>query len=56
VWIGSKAIVLKGVTIGDGAVVGAGAVVTSDVPARAIAIGVPAKVHGFRDQTGKADA
>ena len=48
VWIGSKATVLKGVTIGDDAIVGAGAVVTRDVPANAIVIGVPARVVRFR--------
>lgn len=44
VWIGSNAAVLPGVTIGDNAVIGAGAVVTKDVPANRIAAGVPAKV------------
>ena len=44
VWIGNRAIILKGVTIGDGAVIAAGAVVTKDVPPRCIAAGVPAKV------------
>jgi len=39
VWIGARAIVLKGVTIGDGAVVGAGAIVTHDVPAGAVVTG-----------------
>ena len=48
VWIGAKAIILPGVTIGRGAVVGAGAVVTKSIPERAIAAGVPAKVIGFR--------
>lgn len=43
VWIGSNATVLPGVTIGDGAVVAAGAVVTKDVPANAVVGGVPAK-------------
>ena len=44
VWIASKAVVLPGVTIGDFAVVAAGAVVTRDVPAYAVVAGVPAKV------------
>lgn len=44
VWIGSNATVLPGVTIGDWAVVAAGAVVTKDIPALAVAGGVPAKV------------
>lgn len=43
-WIGERAIVLKGVTIGEGAIVGAGALVNRDVPAYSIAVGVPAKV------------
>lgn len=44
VWIGMNVTVLKGVTIGDHAVIAAGAVVTRDVPARCMAAGVPAKV------------
>jgi len=44
VWIGVRAMILKGITIGDGAVVAAGAVVSSDVPARSLVAGVPAKV------------
>lgn len=46
VFIGARAIVLKGVTIGKGAVIGAGSVVTKDVPAFAIAVGNPAHVVG----------
>ncbi len=44
VWIGAHATILPGVTIGDGAVIAAGAVVTKDVPANSVAAGVPAKV------------
>ena len=44
VWIGSNATILPGVTIGDYAVVAAGAVVTRDVPAMTVVGGVPAKV------------
>ncbi|MBU4240931.1 MAG: acyltransferase [Actinobacteria bacterium] len=47
-WLGAMVVILKGVTIGDGAVVGAGAVVTKDIPEYAIAVGVPAKVVGER--------
>ncbi len=44
VWIGCRTIVLKGVTIGDGAVIGAGSVVTRDIPAYSLAVGQPARV------------
>lgn len=43
VWVGSHAVILPGITIGDGAVVGAGAVVTKDVPPMAVVAGVPAR-------------
>lgn len=49
VWLGARVIVLPGVTIGDGAVIAAGAIVRSDIPSFAIAAGVPAKVVGKRD-------
>lgn len=44
VWIGTNVIVLKGVTIGEGCVIGAGSVVTKDIPPRTLACGNPAKV------------
>ena len=44
VWVGAHATILPGVTIGDNAVIAAGAVVTKDVPANAVVGGVPAKV------------
>ncbi|MDD2495379.1 MAG: CatB-related O-acetyltransferase [Tissierellia bacterium] len=44
VWIGSGAIVLRGTRIGDGAVIGANAVVTKDVPPYSIVVGIPAKI------------
>ena len=47
-WIGTGVIVLDGVRIGEGAVVGAGSVVTKDVPSHAIAVGNPARILGYR--------
>lgn len=49
VWLGANVTVLKGVTIGNDAVVGAGSVVTKDIPERAIAVGVPAKVIKWKN-------
>jgi maltose O-acetyltransferase len=48
VWIGGRVIILPGVRIGDGAIIGAGAVVSKDVPPYAIVGGVPAKVLKYR--------
>jgi phosphonate metabolism protein (transferase hexapeptide repeat family) len=48
VWIGHGAIVLPGVSVGTGAAIGAGAVVTKDVPPFAIMVGVPARLTRFR--------
>jgi acetyltransferase-like isoleucine patch superfamily enzyme len=48
VWIGSHAVITCGTRIGRGAVIGAGAVVTHDVPAYAVVAGVPAKIVRFR--------
>jgi acetyltransferase-like isoleucine patch superfamily enzyme len=52
VWLGSRAIILKGVTIGDHSVVGAGAVVTKSVPPKTIVAGNPAKVVRHLEHTG----
>lgn len=48
VWIAANAVILRGVTVGNGSVVGAGAVVTKDVPDYAIVAGVPARIIGYR--------
>ena len=48
VWLGANVVVRQGVHIGTGAVVGAGSVVTSDIPPYAIAVGAPAKVIKYR--------
>lgn len=48
-WLGANVVVTSGVQVGERAVIGAGSVVTSDIPARAVAVGAPARVirlHG----------
>lgn len=49
VWIGYRALILPGVRIGQGAIVGAGAVVSRDVPLCAVVAGNPAKIIKYRD-------
>ena len=51
VWIGSNVVILPGVTIGDNAVIGAGSIVTKDVPANVIAVGNPC--HVMREITDR---
>ena len=51
VWIGGGTIILPGVTIGDNTVIGAGSVVTKDIPADTIAYGNPCKVHKANERS-----
>ncbi len=54
VWIGANAVILPGVTIGDNSVIGAGSVVTKDIPANVVAVGNPCRVLreiGEKDRT-----
>lgn len=55
VWLGAGAIVLDGVRIGKGCIVGAGAVVTKDLPDYAIATGVPARIVRIRSESNDTD-
>lgn len=48
-WIGSRAIILPGIKIGNGVIIGAGAVVSRDIPDYAVAVGNPAKVVKYRN-------
>lgn len=50
VWIGTKAIILPGITLGKGAVVAAGAIVTHDVPEYTVVAGIPAKQIAIRSR------
>ena len=56
VWIGARVTVLRGVTIGDAAIIAAGSVVTRDVPPYWIAMGAPAKPHRERFDSAEARA
>jgi maltose O-acetyltransferase len=51
VWIGTRAMILPGLTVGRGAVVAAGSVVTKDVPPLTVVAGSPAKPIGMRDES-----
>jgi acetyltransferase-like isoleucine patch superfamily enzyme len=52
VWISANCTILPGVTIGDQAVIGAGAVVSRNIPARCVALGIPARVvRHFNDES-----
>lgn len=50
VWIGANATICKGVSIGENSVIGAGSVVTHDIPANVVALGVPCRVHRSIDE------
>ena len=47
VWLGYRSVILAGVTIGDGAIVGAYSVVTKDVPDHALVVGNPGRITGW---------
>lgn len=49
VWIGCNSVILPGVKIGTGAIIGAGSVVTKNIPANAIVCGNPAKILKYRE-------
>jgi len=48
VWVGANSVILPGVTIGEGAIIAAGSVVTKNIPPYAIVVGNPAKILKFR--------
>ncbi len=50
VWIGTNVVIMPGVTVGNGVIIAAGAVVTKDVPDYAVVGGVPAKIIKFRNE------
>lgn len=49
VWVGANSVILPGVTVGNGAIIGAGSVVTKDVPEYAIVVGNPARIIKYRE-------
>ena len=53
VWVGANVIILPGVHIGDNVVIGAGSVVTKDIPENSVAVGNPCKVIKQKDRYGK---
>lgn len=55
VWLGTRAVVLPGARIGEGAIIGAGALVRGEIPPYAIAVGAPARVIGHRRIAGDAE-
>lgn len=54
VWIGARVIILPGVTVGSGSVLGAGAVISRDVPSGAVVVGNPGRVVRYRGLSGAA--
>jgi maltose O-acetyltransferase len=52
VWCGTRVTILSGVTIGDDVVIGAGSVVTRDIPSNSVCVGVPARVINNLDRSG----
>ncbi len=55
VWVASNVTICGGVTIGENSVIGAGSVVTRDIPANCIGVGIPAKVLRFLDEDDRMD-
>lgn len=54
VWLGSSAMIMQGVTVGEGAVIGAKSLVKDNIPANAVAAGVPSKVISYRKEPSNA--